>query len=77
MDIIGASHPFFRPAIRRYVVVATCLIWTIVEWSFGEPFWGMISLGVFGLAAYELLWTYDARHGSKLENKDDTPDAKP
>ena len=50
MDIIGASHPYFRPAIRRYAVVATCAIWAIVEWSFGDPFWGIIATGVLGLA---------------------------
>jgi hypothetical protein len=77
MDIIGASHPFFKPAIRRYVVVATCLFWTILEWSFNQPFWGIISLGIFGLAAYELLWTYDEKHGNKSTSKDTDPDAKP
>ncbi|MGL4488551.1 MAG: DUF3329 domain-containing protein [Rhizobiaceae bacterium] len=77
MDIIGASHPFFRPAVRRYSVVAVCLIWTAVEWTFGDAFWGIISGGIFGLAAYELLWTYDERHGAKTESKDVSPDAKP
>lgn len=76
MDIIGASHPFFRPATRRYVVVATCLIWAIVEWTFGDPFWGIISTGVLGLAAYELIWTYDERHGDKSNKKDSGTDAK-
>jgi hypothetical protein len=77
MDIIGASHPFFKPAIRRYVVVATCLIWAVVEWSIGDPFWGIIATGIWGLAAYELLWTYDARHGNAPALKDSKPDAKP
>jgi hypothetical protein len=77
MDIIGASHPFFKPPVRRYVLVATCLIWTILEWSFNQPFWGLISLGLFCLAAYELILTYDKRHGNKSANEDTNKDAKP
>jgi hypothetical protein len=77
MDIIGASHPFFRPAIRRYVVVAICAIWSSTEWYFGDAFWGIISSGLLALAAYDLLWTYDQKHGSEPVNRDAKSDAKP
>jgi hypothetical protein len=77
MNIIGAEHPFFRPAIRRYTAVGTCVIWTIIEWSYGDPFWGVLSSGLAGLSAYELILTYDQKYGSKSVDKDKTPDAKP
>lgn len=71
MDIIGASHPFFRSAIRRKVIVATCLVWTLVEWIYGDPFWGIVSSGIFVLATHDLLWAYNKNHGvqTSLENK--------
>ncbi len=77
MDIIGASHPFFRPKPRRIAVVAVCASWVAMELYIGDPFWTIIAAGLCALAAYDLLWTYDAKYGDKLDNKDKTPDAKP
>lgn len=77
MDIVGASHPFFKPLLRRYVIVATSLIWTIIEWMYGDPFWGILSSGMFALCAHDLLWAYERNHGSKATPEGKKPDGKP
>lgn len=49
--IKDSEHPFFRPLWRRVAVVAACLVWAVVEFATGTPFWGMIALG-FGIYGY-------------------------
>jgi hypothetical protein len=72
MDIVGAKHPFFEVAWRRYATVASCVIWTLFEWFIAHsPFWGVIAAGITGLAAYELILNY------KPKPKDAENDAKP
>ena len=71
MDIIGAKHPFFKVASRRYITVAVCAGWAVAEWALGSPFWGVLATGVTGLAAYELIYTY------KPNPADGQSDAKP
>jgi hypothetical protein len=71
MDIIGAKHPFFEVAWRRYATVAVSAVWAIVEWTLGSPFWGVLSTGVTCLAAYELIYAY------KPKITDGSGDAKP
>ena len=48
------EHPFFRPLWRRVAVVAVCVVWAILEFATGEPFWGTIA---FGFAAYGI-WQF-------------------
>lgn len=58
MQLLDPSHPFFTPLWRRIAVVATCAIWTVVEFTVGTPIWGagVAALGAF--AAWKLLITY-------------------
>jgi hypothetical protein len=71
MDIIGAKHPFYEVAWRRYSTVAICASWAVFECLFARsPFWGVLAVGVTGLAAYELIYAYkpkpkDAEHDAK------------
>ena len=59
MDLIGAKHPFYRVAWRRYATVATAVLWALSEWFLASsPFWGLIATGVAVLAGYELIYSY-------------------
>ena len=58
MDLIGAKHPFWKVAWRRYATVGSAAAWSVVEWVYGDPFWGVLFTGIAGLAFYELIWKY-------------------
>ncbi|TIX20955.1 DUF3329 domain-containing protein [Mesorhizobium sp.] len=53
-----SEHPFFRPMWRRVAVVAVCIIWSIIEFATGTPFWGMIALGFAGYAVWQFFYLY-------------------
>lgn len=55
MRLIDPEHPFFRPAWRRYLVVAAPLIWACVEWSLGQIAWGFIFATAGGYLAWHLV----------------------
>jgi hypothetical protein len=71
MDIIGAKHPFFKPARRRYITVGVTAAWACFEWIIGDPFWSILATGLTGLAAWQLILNY------KPETTDGDSDAKP
>lgn len=48
-----SEHPFFRPLWRRVAVVAVCVIWSIIEFATGTPFWGVIALGFAGYGVWQ------------------------
>ena len=52
------EHPFFRPLWRRVAVVAVCVIWSIIEFATGTPFWGVIALGFAGYAVWQFFYLY-------------------
>ena len=58
MNLIGAEHPFWAVAWRRYATVGSAAAWSIVEWTVGTPFWAVLFSGITGLAFYELIWNY-------------------
>lgn len=58
MNLIGAEHPFFRIAWRRYAVVAASALPAILEWTIGDPFWAVLFTGMTGLAGWELILNY-------------------
>ena len=62
MRLIDPAHPFFRPAWRRYLVVAALLIWAGVEWSLGQTIWGFIFAAAGLYLAWHLIWTWRADH---------------
>ena len=72
MDLIGAKHPFWTVAWRRYATVGSAAAWTVVEWSMAkEPFWAILFTGITALAAWELIIKY------KPPVDEGKPDAKP
>ncbi len=56
MRLIDPSHPFFRPAWRRYVIVALPFIWAGVELSYGSEVWAYLSAAIGGYLAWNLIW---------------------
>lgn len=58
MDLIGAKHPFWTVAWRRYATVGSAAAWSVVEWTVGTPFWAVLFTGITGLAFYELIYNY-------------------
>lgn len=50
--------PFFLPVWRRVATVGFALGWGVFEVASGAPFWGMIFLGMGGIAAWKF-WTAD------------------
>jgi hypothetical protein len=72
MDIIGAKHPFYEVAWRRYATVGMAAVWALFEWFVAfSPFWGVLASGVTGLAAWELILNY------KPKPKDGSNEPKP
>ena len=55
MRLIDPSHPFFRPAWRRYLVVAAPFAWAGVEWSAGNTVWAYLFAAIGGYLAWNLL----------------------
>jgi hypothetical protein len=70
LNIIGPEHPFFEKPAARYGTVAVCASWAIMEWAFGGPFWGVLTTGLTGLAAWQLIIDY------KPKQKNGDSDAK-
>lgn len=71
MNIIGPEHPFFEKPAARYITVAVCVSWAMVEWAVGDAFWGVLTTGIAGLAAWQLIFNY------KPQPKKSDTDAKP
>ncbi len=47
--LFDVQTPWFIPLYRRVIVVALLLMWTIVEFTRGSPFWGILfgGMGVY------------------------------
>jgi hypothetical protein len=70
MKFVDADHPFFRPLWRRVAVVAVCLVWALVEFLGGAPFWGIL-FGALGLwAGYEFFLAPRADRGAGPEERE-------
>ena len=55
MRLIDPSHPFFRPAWRRYLVVAAPFAWAGVEWSAGNTVWAYLFAAIGGYLVWNLV----------------------
>jgi hypothetical protein len=71
LNIIGPEHPFFEKPAARYSTVAACAAWAVMELVFGDPFWSVLTMGLTGLAAWQLIFDY------KPKAKNGDTDAKP
>jgi hypothetical protein len=59
MQLIDPNHPTYRPLWVRLLIVGASLGWAIVEFTTGDPFWGVLSGGVGAYAFYMLFWTFN------------------
>ncbi|GAA6207094.1 hypothetical protein NBRC116601_03870 [Cognatishimia sp. WU-CL00825] len=56
--MFDVASPFFLPVWRRQLVVAIVVSWGLFELATGATIWGMIFLGMGGIAAFKF-WTAD------------------
>ena len=56
MSFFDIQIDFFRPLWRRVLTVAFCLVWAVVEFVNGAPFWGVLfsGMGVYALHQFFL-----------------------
>lgn len=66
MRLIDPKHPFYRPAWRRYLIVAMCFAWAFVEFGSGNEIWGYLFAAIGGYLAWQLIviWKDDEGEGS-------------
>jgi len=57
MRLIDPNHPFFKPAWRRYLVVAAPFAWAGVEQVNGNTIWALLFAAIGGVLAWELILT--------------------
>ncbi|XOY55183.1 MAG: hypothetical protein ACMUJK_10345 [Rhodobacterales bacterium] len=63
MRLIDPHHPFYRPAWRRYLIVAAPFIWAGVEWNSGNTTWAYLFAAIGGYLAWHLVlnWRPDSK----------------
>ncbi len=47
--------PFFLPVWRRVAATVVPILWAFFEFANGAAFWGMIFLGLGGMAAFKFM----------------------
>lgn len=55
MRLFDPSHPFFRPAWRRYLLVVVSFGWAFVEYSYGNTLWAYLFAAIGGYLAWHLI----------------------
>lgn len=55
MRALNVDHPFLRPMWRRIVIVLLCLVWSVVEWTAGSPFWAVLASALTVYALWALI----------------------
>ena len=53
--LLDFDIPFFLPVWRRVAVVVVPILWALFEFSTGATTWGLIFMGLGGIAAWKLL----------------------
>ena len=54
-----ADHPFYRPLWVRICLVGVLVLWSILEWTYQEPFWGILTAAAAAWAIWTFLVQYD------------------
>ncbi len=63
MRLIDPSHPFFRPAWRRALIVAAPFAWAAVEWSQDNRIWAYLFAAIGGFLAWNLFVGFHPEDG--------------
>lgn len=58
MKLLDQSHPFFRPAWRRWATVILPGLWAGFEFWTGSPGWGFLFGAAAAYAFYMLVLTF-------------------
>lgn len=53
--LFDLAVPFFLPVWRRVLAATVPVIWAMFEFSTGAFFWGLIFLGLGGIAAFKFI----------------------
>jgi hypothetical protein len=53
LKLFDMAIPFFLPVWRRVLAVVVPVLWALFEFSTGEAFWGLIFVGLGGMAAWK------------------------
>lgn len=63
MRLLDPSHPFFRPAWRRYAVVAVCFVWAFVEYGNDNALWAYLFAAIGGYLGWHLIYRWRGGEG--------------
>ena len=58
LRLLDTSHPFFRPAWRRYVIVAAPFLWAGIEFNYDNTIWAYLFAAIGGFLAWHLVLTW-------------------
>ncbi len=58
-DILGLNHPFFRPRVRRVIIVMMIALWAVVELLWGNMAWALGCIMLAGFCAWEFFVAFD------------------
>ena len=66
MRLIDPSHPFFRPAWRRYLTTIAPFAWAFFEYANGNALWAYLFAAIGGYLGWNLIvkWSPDDKDGS-------------
>ena len=66
---LDPDHPFFRPLWVRIATVAVALGWGLFEFSLGEPFWGIVFLGLGFYAGWSFFISVDRYRKQRKDHR--------
>lgn len=66
--LFDLAIPFFLPLWRRVLAVTVPILWSFFEFSTANYFWGLIFMGLGGIAAYKF-WIADWEAVAKEDAK--------
>jgi hypothetical protein len=77
--LFDVQLPWFIPLYRRVIVVALLLMWTVVEFSRGSPFWGILfgGMGVYCFHQFFIAFNPKMPKDKAAETTSDKTEDKP
>lgn len=54
---------WFRPLWKRVAVTAFAAVWSALEWYWNEPFWGLLTAGIFAFCIFSFFLTFPKDRG--------------
>ena len=59
IELLGLNHPFFKPLIRRVMMVAVIALYGLFELTFGYPGWVVFAAVLFAICAHAFFIAFD------------------